>query len=121
MFCPAIPKFCITFFSNLRQKKIPGCTAGGKSVCFLRFLTDEAQDQVCHSAAGAAVQVVKELGLKGRYFLALKVTGDDGLCQFSLRKDDLAGHKALKIIIEIPLADVVKQILPEFWKWQYPE
>ena len=67
-------------FFPICGKKIPGCTAGGKGVCFLRFLTDEAQDQVCHSAAGAAVQVVKELGLKGRYFLALKVAGGDGLC-----------------------------------------
>lgn len=49
-------------------------------LAFLFFLTDEAQDQVCHSAAGAAVQVVKELGLKGRYFFALKVAGHDGLC-----------------------------------------
>ena len=49
-------------------------------LAFLFFLTDEAQDQVCHAAAGAAVQVVKELGLKGRYFLALKVAGHDGLC-----------------------------------------
>ena len=78
-FAVQYPNFVPPFFP-IYGKKIPGCTAGGKGVCFLRFLTDEAQDQVCHSAAGAAVQVVKELGLKGRYFLALKVTGDDGLC-----------------------------------------
>lgn len=83
-FAPVLPgdtKILYASFSNLRQKKSPAVQpGGGKGVCFLRFLTDEAQDQVCHSAAGAAVQVVKELGLKGRYFLALKVTGDDGLC-----------------------------------------
>jgi hypothetical protein len=79
LFCPAIRKFYTPVFP-IYGKKIPGYTAGGKIVCFLCFLTDETQDQVCHSAAGAAVQVVKELGLKGWYFLALKVTGGDGLC-----------------------------------------